>query len=376
MSMLCTFLFFVHLYSICISTLCTTISYVISGIVHFCGEDSCTRGTLSNLLFLFLYISDVNEENDVDSKDAVQREMDVMSSDLGLQNHEVEDQEGSQLEVSECEGPKLKESGLTSKESSHGSAGFHIPDCAKPSLGLPSALSGEKEGLLITEASQFKDGGKSPVVSKSGSQCLVGQRGKWRDVRSNEDDMECSGKGLEDTVLKVQALAKEVEVCDRIVHPVTEQVEATTLEATALEITFELLPASIEVYSTTMPLEAPPMAMLAGAEVVAKPPTTSLSKVQTKRGNNQAESDDLGPENVPAPENLYSAEKRTLKDLSELPRVTDSPHPISVTSRRTRSRAAKELDAEMVTKVTLKKGKGHKVGGTSSQKRARVATSK
>ena len=121
-----------------------------------------------------------------------------MSSDLDLQNREVEDQEGSQLEVSECEGPQLKESGLTSKESSHGSARFHIPDCAKPSIGLPSALSREKEGLLIMEASQFKDGGKSLVVSKSGSQCLVGQRGKWKDVRSNEDNMDCSGKGLED----------------------------------------------------------------------------------------------------------------------------------------------------------------------------------
>ena len=241
-----------------------------------------------------MYISDVNEENDVDSKDAVQRKMDVMSSDLGLQNREVEDQEGSQLEVSECEGPQLKESGLISKESSHGSAGFHIPDCAKPSVGLPSALSREKEGLLIMEASQFKDGGKSPVVSKSGSQCLVGQRGKWRDVRSNEDDMDCSGKGLEDTVLKVEALAKEVEVCDRIVHPLAEQVEAT-----ALEIPSELLPASIEVHSTPMPLEAPAMAMLAGAEVVAKPPTTSPSKVQTRRGNDQVESDDLDPKNVP-----------------------------------------------------------------------------
>ena len=318
-----------------------------------------------------MYISDVNEENDVDSKDAVQREMDVMSSDLGLQNREVEDEEGSQLEVSECEGPQLKESGLTSKESSHGSAGFHIPDCAKPSVGLPSAISGEKEGLLITEASQFKDGGKSLVVSKSGSQCLVGQHGKWRDVRSNEDDMDCSGKGLEDTVLKVEALAKEVEVCDRIVHPVIEQVEAT-----ALEILSELLPASIEVQRTPMPLEAPAMAMLAGAEVVAKPPTTSPSKVQTRRGNDQAESNDLDLENVPAPENLYSAEKRTLKDLSEHPGIIDSPHPVSETSWRTRSRAAKELDAETVTKVTVKKGKGHKVGGTSSQKRAKVATSK
>ena len=65
-----------------------------------------------------------------------------------------------------------------------------------------------------------------------------------------------------------------------------------------------------------------------------------------------------------------------MKDLSELPGVTDSPHPVLETSRRTRSRVAKELDAEMVTKVTVKKGKGHKVGGTSSQKRARVATSK
>ena len=318
-----------------------------------------------------MYISDVNEENDVDSKDAVQRKMDVMSLDLGLQNREVEDHEGSQLEVSECEGPQLKESGLTSKESSHGSAGFHIPDCAKPSVRLPSALSGEKEGLLIMEASQFKDGGKSLVVSKSGSQCLVGQRGKWRDIRSNEDDMDYSRKGLEDTVLKVEALAKEVEVCDRIVHPMIEQVDAT-----ALEIPFELLPASIEVHRTPMPLEAPAMAMLAGAEVVAKPPTTSPSKVQTRRGNDQAESDDLDTENVPAPENLYSAEKRTLKDLSEHPGVTDSPHPVLETSRRTRLRAAKELDVEMVTKVTVKKGKGHKVGGTSSQKRARVATSK
>ena len=325
---------------------------------------------------MLLYISDVNEENDVDSKDASHREMDVMSSDLGLQNREVEDQEGSQLEVSECEGPKLKEFDLTSKKSSHGSAGFHIPDCAKPSLGLPSALSGEKEGLLIMETSQFKDGGKSPVVSKSGSQCLVGQRGKRRDVRSNEDDMECSGKGLEDTVLKVQALAKEVEVCDRIVHPVTEQVDATTLEATALEIPFELLPASIGVHNTVMPLEAPAMAIQAGVEVVAKPPTTSPSKVQARRGKDQAESNDLDPENVPALENLYSAEKRTLKDLSELPRVTDSPDPVSETGRRTRSRAAKELNAELITKVTVKKGKGHKVGGTSSQKRARVATSK
>ena len=79
---------------------------------------------------------------------------------------------------------------------------------------------------------------------------------------------------------------------------------------------------------------------------------------------------------MPAPENLYSVEKRTLRDLSELPGITDSPHPVSETSRRTRSRAAKELDAEMLTKVTVKKEKGHKVGGTSSQKRARVATSK
>ena len=240
-----------------------------SSIVHFCGKDSCIRGILSNLLFVLLYISDVNEENDFDSKDVVQREKDVMSSDLGLQNREVEDLEGSQLEVLECEGPKLKEFGMTSKESSHGSAGFHILDCAKPSLGLLSALSREKEGLLITKALQFKDGGKSPVVSKSGSQCLVGQRGKQRDVRSNEDDMECSGKGLEDTVLKVQALNKEVEVCDRIVHPMTQQVETTTLEATALEIPFELFPASIEVHSIAMPLEAPAMAMQAGAEVVA-----------------------------------------------------------------------------------------------------------
>ena len=85
------------------------------------------------------------------------------------------------------------------------------------------------------------------MVSKSGSQCLVGQRGKGRDVRSHEDDMECSGKGLEDRVQKVQALAKEVEVCERIVDPMIQQVEATMLEATALEISFELLSVSIEV---------------------------------------------------------------------------------------------------------------------------------
>ena len=61
-SILHTLLFFVHFFSfvhvyalyICIlsaflflyiSTLRTTISYVMSGIVHFCGEDSCTGGT-------------------------------------------------------------------------------------------------------------------------------------------------------------------------------------------------------------------------------------------------------------------------------------------------------------------------------------------
>ena len=217
---------------------------------------------------------------------------------------------------------------MTSKESSHGSTEFHIPECAKPSLGLLSALSGEKEGLLIGKASQFKDGGKSPVVSKSGSQCLVGQRRKRRDVRSNEDNMECSGKGLEDRVQKVQALAKEVEVCKRIVDLVTQQVEATMLKATALEILFELLLMSIEVHSTAMPVEAPAMAMQARAKVVAKPPTTSPSKVQAKRGKDQVESNDLEPENVYAPKNLYSTEKMTLKDLSELLGVTNSLDPV------------------------------------------------
>ena len=120
------------------------------------------------------------------------------------------------------------------------------------------------------------------MVSKSGSQCLVGQQGKGRDVRSNEDNTDCSGKGLEDRVQKVQALAKEVDVCERIVDPVTQHVEATTLEATALEILFELLPVSIEVQSTAMLVEAPAMAMQAGAEVVVKPPTTSPSKVQKR----------------------------------------------------------------------------------------------
>lgn len=75
-------------------------------------------------------------------------------------------------------------------------------------------------------------------------------------------------------------------------------------------------------------------------------------------------------------ENLYSPEKRTLKDLSELPGSTDSPGPVSDTSRKTRSRTAKEGEAEVVTKVTVKKRKGQKVGGTSSQKQARAATTK
>ena len=115
-----------------------------------------------------------------------------------------------------------------------------------------------------------------------------------------------------------------------------------------------------------MPVEAPAIAMQAGAEVVAKPPTTSPSKVQARRRKDQTTSNDLEPKNVSAPENLYSAERRTFKDLSELPGVTDSPDLVSETSRRTRSRAAKELDAKMVTKVIVKKEKGHKVGGTSS----------
>jgi hypothetical protein len=236
-SILCTFLFFLHFYSLYISILCTTISYFMSTFVHFFGEDSCIGGTVSTLLFLLLYISDVNEENDVDSKDAAQRENDVMKSNLGLQNPKLQGQEGSQLEVPECEGVEFKESGMTSKESSHGSAGFHIQERPRPKLGLPSVLSGKKEGLAIGKASLFKDGGRSPVVSKSGSQCLVGQRGKGRDVKSNEDDMECSGKGLEDRVQKVQAVAKEVEVSERNLDPLTQQVEATTVEATTLEAT-------------------------------------------------------------------------------------------------------------------------------------------
>lgn len=320
------------------------------------GEDSCIGRTLSALLFVLLCISDVNEENDVDSKDAAQREEDVTKSDLGLQNPKLQGQEDSQPEVPEgeenfqpevpeCEGAQLKESGMTSKESSHGSAGFHILERPRLKFGLLGAISGEKQGLVIGKASEFKDGGRRPVVSKSGSQCLVGQ--------------------------KVQAVAKEVEVCERIVDPVTEQVEATTVE-----ISVDLLPVSKEVQSTAVPVEAPAMAMQAGAEVVVKPPSTSASKDKARREKDQTESDDLELETVSAPENLYSAEKRTLKDLSELPGVTDSPVPVSESTRRTRSRAAKELEAEVVTKVTVKKGKGPKVGGTSSQKRAKVATPK
>ena len=64
MCTLCTCLCFVHFYSlyICIlsaflflyiSTLRTTISYVMSSIVHFCGEDSCTG--VHEVIFYFCY---------------------------------------------------------------------------------------------------------------------------------------------------------------------------------------------------------------------------------------------------------------------------------------------------------------------------------
>lgn len=99
-------------------------------------------------------------------------------------------------------------------------------------------------------------------------------------------------------------------------------------------------------------------------------------EVKARREKEQKELDGFEPENMFAPENLYSPKKRTLKDLPEIPGGTNSPVSVSETSWRTGSRTAKDVEAEMVTKVTVKKGKGHKVGGTSSQNQARVATTK
>lgn len=369
-------LVFVHFYSL-YNYFLFNIYFVLSS-----GDASCVRGTVSTHVIVLLYLSDIIEENDVDSKDATEGEKHVMDSDFSLQNPTLQDQEDSQLEISECEGAAFKDYGMISGFSSHGSAGFHIQERPRLQLELPRAPSGEKEGLAIGRATELeKDGGRSPIVSKSGSQCLVGQRGKGIAVKSNEDDMDCIREGLGDTVQKVQAVAKEVEVSERILDPLTQQVETTTVEATMLEAStlersVELLPVSKEVHTTEVAVEAPATAVQEGAELLLKPPSTSLSEVKAGREKEQKELDDLEPENMFAPENLYSPEKRTWKDLSELLRGTDSPVPVSETSRRTRSRTAKEVDAEMVTKVTPKKGKGHKVGGTSSQKQARVATTK
>ena len=331
---------------------------------------------------VLLYLSAIIEENDVDSKDATQLEKQVMESDLSLQFPTLQGQEDSQLEISEFEGAEFKDCGMTSKESSHGSAGFHIQERPRPQFGLPKAPCGEKEGFSIGRAIELeKDGGRSPVVSKSGSQCLVGQRGKGIAVRSNDDNIDCIGEELGDRVLKVQAVAKEVEVSERILDPVTQQplttaVEATTPEAPTLERLVELLPVQ-EVHTIYVAVEAPATAMEAGSEaLLPKPASTSPWEVKARREMEQKELPDLEPENTVAPENLYSPEKRTLKDLSELPGSTDSPVPVSETSRKTRSQKLKEAEAEMVTKVTVKKGKGHKVGGTSSQKQARAATTK
>lgn len=120
----------------------------------------------------------------------------------------------------------------------------------------------EKEGLAIERVIKLeKDGGRSPVVSKLGSQCLVGQRQKGIAVKRNEDDMDCIGEGLGDRLQKVQAVAKEVEVFERILDPLVQQLETTTVEATTLEAStlkrmVELLPVSKEVRTTALAVEA------------------------------------------------------------------------------------------------------------------------
>lgn len=130
----------------------------------------CIRGTVRYHVIVLLYLSDIIEENNVDSKDATQGEKQELETDLSLQDPTLQGQEDSQLEISECEGAEFKECGMTSLESSHGSAGFHIQERPRPQLGLPTAPSGEKEGLAIGIAMELeRGGGKSPVVSKSGS---------------------------------------------------------------------------------------------------------------------------------------------------------------------------------------------------------------
>lgn len=115
--------------------------------VLFFSEDSCIGVTVSSYVFLLLYPSDIIEENNIDSKDAIQVEKDVMESNLSLQNPTLQGEEDSQLEISECEGAEFKDCDMTSMESIHGSAGFQFEERPTLQLGLPRALCEGKRGI-------------------------------------------------------------------------------------------------------------------------------------------------------------------------------------------------------------------------------------
>jgi hypothetical protein len=223
---------------------------------------------------------------------------------------------------------------------------------------------------------------------KPGSQCLPGRKGRglWGDLVSKNAGI--TAEGFVETLVSMEAAAtfmaiprRKTEGASKEKEPAAKEQGGATLlveeggsrggEAAAVDEA-DLL----EDLSLGAPEEE-------GAQVSKSVSPGSPFKLRAKRMKGPNVEDDVGPGHQTAPENLYSADRTTYKELAGIAGVSGSPAAVPEVNVRTRARTAKEAEqaAEESAEKTRAKGKknekvkGGKVGGAASQKRRRgVAT--
>jgi hypothetical protein len=201
-------------------------------------------------------------------------------------------------------------------------------------------------------------------VPKPGSQCLPGRKRQDMGAGSNEKGVEGSAPGLKAGANEVEARAKDVEAGAKAMQAGAKAVQAGTK---AVQAGAKVVDAGAKELGS----------LPTGVETVRSP-----FKKKAKRAKGPPVSDDMETEHELAIENVYSAEKTTYKELSEIVGGSGSPNLVPESNVRTRARAAKEVeqaaeDSPPLVKAKGKKGdkgKVDKVGGALSQKRRRGAT--
>lgn len=262
-----------------------------------------------------------------------------------------------------------------------GGGGSQAGRGASPAGGAVREGVASKKGSLGREeltrqpgdGEKDKDKEPSPQALRSappraGSQCLPGRKAKaTKEGEPVAKGEELAAKGREPTAKEGEVAAKEGEPARSALELTAKEVELAAKEGGPAAKGGG--PAANEGWSAAK-----------GAKSIVESPRSPF-KLRAKRQRGPSVSDDTTPSNHTAPENIYSAEKTTYKELSEIGGVSGSPA-VAEGQVRTRARTAKEAEhaseeSPSSTKGNSKrgeKGKGRKVGGAVSVKRRRGAT--